>query len=136
MLPVGGGGGFDPSLGVRGGGGGGRGRGKAATDADGRGQHNHPANVVKDLKRSAGKATKGLLGFVGNAVQRTAEILTHQEMAVGVYKVQIVKQMAEGGGCEGGKEGGKEGGREGGGREGGTEGGRTGCLSPKGGVFF
>lgn len=53
--------------------------------------------VVKDLKKNAGKATKGLLGFVGHAVQRTAEYLTHQEMSVGVYRVQIVREMAEGG---------------------------------------
>eukprot|EP00752_Nemacystus_decipiens_P014345 g12762.t1 len=55
------------------------------------------ANVVKDLKKNAGKATKGLLGFVSGAVQRTAEYLTHQEMTVGSYKVQIVREMAEGG---------------------------------------
>ena len=56
-------------------------------------------NVVKDLKKNAGKATKGLLGFVSGAVQRTAEYLTHQEMTVGSHKVQIVREMAEGGVC-------------------------------------
>ncbi|CAN0355201.1 unnamed protein product, partial [Ectocarpus sp. 12 AP-2014] len=55
-------------------------------------------NVVKDLKKNAGKATKGLFGLVSGAVQRTAEYLTHQEMTVGVYKVQIVREMAEGAG--------------------------------------
>lgn len=55
--------------------------------------------MVKDLKKNAGKATKGLLGFVSGAVQRTAEYLTHQEMTVGSYKVQIVREMAEGGVC-------------------------------------
>lgn len=53
--------------------------------------------MVKDLKKNAGKATKGLFGLVSGAVQRTAEYLTHQEMTVGVYKVQIVREMAEGG---------------------------------------
>lgn len=65
-------------------------------------QHHHgggggPTNVVKDLTKNAGKATKGLFGLVSGAVQRTAEYLTHQEMTVGTYKVQIVREMAEGG---------------------------------------
>lgn len=94
--------GFDPSSRGPAGRVGDGGRGNAAAEGGGGGRqrnHHHPGSVVKDLKRSAGKATKGLLGFVGNAVQRTAELLTHQEMVVGVYKVQIVKQMAEGGVC-------------------------------------
>lgn len=53
-------------------------------------------NVMKELTKGAGKATKGLLGFVGQAVQRTTEYLS-QELTVGVYKVQIVKEMAQGG---------------------------------------
>lgn len=53
-------------------------------------------NVMKELSKGAGKATKGLLGFVGHAVQRTTEYLT-QEMTVGMYKVQVVKEMAQGG---------------------------------------
>lgn len=54
-------------------------------------------NVMKDLTKNAGKATKGFIGFVGHAMQRTAEYLTHQEIVVGVYKVQLVREMAEGG---------------------------------------
>lgn len=54
-------------------------------------------SVVKDITKNAGKATKGLLGLMGQAVQRTAEYLTQQEIAVGVYRIQIVKELAEGG---------------------------------------
>lgn len=57
----------------------------------------HSVHMMKDITKNAGKATKGLLGFVGHAVQRTAEYLTQQELTIGVYKVQIVKELAEGG---------------------------------------
>lgn len=62
----------------------------------GGGGHHH-GKMVKDLTKNAGKATKGLLGFVGHAVQRAAEYVTQQELTIGVYKVQIVREMAEGG---------------------------------------
>lgn len=61
------------------------------------GHHPHPGRVVKDITKNASKATKGLFGMVGHAVQRTAEMLSQQEMTIGVYNVHIVKEMAEGG---------------------------------------
>lgn len=94
MLPSGSGGGgdLDASSSSRGKGG----RGRVGGEGGGGGGG---GNVVKDLKKNAGKAKKGLFGFMGHAVQRTAEYLTHQEMSIGVYKVQIVREMAEGGVC-------------------------------------
>lgn len=58
-------------------------------------QQQQHLNVVK----AAAKTTKGLLGFVGSVAQRTVESLTHQEVTIGTRRVQIVREMAEGGGC-------------------------------------
>lgn len=58
-------------------------------------QQQQHLNVVK----AAAKTTKGLLGYVGSVAQRTVESLTHQEVTIGTRRVQIVREMAEGGGC-------------------------------------
>ena len=63
--------------------------------------HHHRVNVVKAAAKTtkvAAKTTKGLLGYVGSVAQRTVESLTHQEVTIGLRRVQIVKEMAEGGG--------------------------------------
>ncbi|CAN0294389.1 unnamed protein product [Ascophyllum nodosum] len=62
--------------------------------------HHHRVNVVKAAAKTtkvAAKTTKGLLGYVGSVAQRTVESLTHQEVTIGLRRVQIVKEMAEGG---------------------------------------
>lgn len=69
--------------------------GVAGRKAEVQQQQQQHLNVVK----AAAKTTRGLLGYVGSVAQRTVESLTHQEVTIGMRRVQIVREMAEGGGC-------------------------------------